>query len=337
MLETKSKSQSPRTSRECKNPYRRIIKIDSMISSGSFPTATQIAKANECSVRTVLRDIEEMRNFYDAPIEVREGTGGYYYSEPNFFLKSVMLSEGELFSVALFDQLLEQYRNTPLEENLRRTFEKITKALPDEVSVDSTFLKSNLTFIPEKYGFIDGEVFTTVFDALKKHKTLEFDYRPLQKSTFMTRRLDPYHAVCQKGNWYIIGFSHDKNEVRVFSFARMKNVRATGDNFKIPATFKAEDYFDKEVGIWLSAKKEYGVRLLVSPEIGTFALNKIWHSNQRITENEDGSVLVEFSTTQLPEIKRWVLGQGKTVKVLNPPELIEEIKAEAAAVQALYR
>lgn len=78
-------------------------------------------------MRTILRDIEEMRNFYNAPIEVREGKDGYYYSEPNFFLKSVMITEGELFSVALFDQLLEQYRNTPLESNLRSTFEKITK------------------------------------------------------------------------------------------------------------------------------------------------------------------------------------------------------------------
>lgn len=43
----------------------------------------------------------------------------------------------------------------------------------------------------------------------------------------MTHRLDPYHAVCQKGNWYIIGFAHDKKEVHVLSFARMKNVHGT--------------------------------------------------------------------------------------------------------------
>lgn len=333
---SKPKSKNPKTSREYKNMSRRLIQIDDAISSGRFPTAEDLAKITGMSVRTTLRDIEELRNFYNAPLEVREGKGGYYYSEPNFFLKTVMLSEGELFSVALFDQLLEQYRNTPIEANLRSTFEKITKSLPDEVSVDSSFLKSDLTFIPEKCGFIDKDVFSKIFDSLKKHTTLEFDYRPLQKKTFMTRKLDPYHAVCQKGNWYIIGFVHDKNEIRVFSFSRMKNVRETAEHFKIPADFKAENYFDKEVGIWLSSKKEYKVELLISPEIGTFALTKIWHSNQEVTENEDGSVLVKFSTTQIPEIKRWILGQGKTVKVLNPPELIEEIRAEIEEMRKIY-
>lgn len=333
---SKPNSLIPKTVREYKNISRRIIQIDSYISQGIFPTAAFLAEKIECSVRTILRDIEEMRNFYDAPIEVREGKGGYYYYEPNFFLKSVMLSEGELFSVALFDQLLEQYRNTPLELNLRSTFEKITKSLPNEVSVDSSFLKSDLTFIPEKYGFIDNDVFTKVFDALKRHIVLQFEYRPLQKTTYMTRFLEPYHAVCQKGNWYIIGFVHDKNEVRVFSFARMKNMQETNEHFKIPADFKPENYFDKEVGIWLSSKKEYNVELLISPEIGTFALNKIWHSNQEVVENQDGSVSVKFKTTQLPEIKRWVLGQGKTVKVINPSELIEEIKTEIAEMQKMY-
>ena len=61
------------------------------------------------------------------------------------------------------------------------------------------------------------------------------------------------------------------------------------------------------------------------------------HSDQKITENPDGSILVQFETTQLPEIKRWVLGQGKTVKVLNPPELVQDILSEIESVKELYK
>ena len=102
------------------NAQRRLAVIDQYISSGTYPTASFLADILECSVRTVQRDIKEMILFYQAPIEAKKGEGGYYYSDPTFFLKSVMLSEGELFSIALFDQLLKQYENTPLEENLRR-------------------------------------------------------------------------------------------------------------------------------------------------------------------------------------------------------------------------
>ena len=318
------------------NSQRRLAVIDQYISEGSYPTASFLAKKLECSVRTIQRDIDEMILFYHAPIQARQGEGGYYYSDPTFFLKSVMLSEGELFSIALFDQLLNQYKNTPLEENLRKTFEKITAGLPDSVTVDSSFLKSNITFIPDLLPEINKEVFEIIFSALQNHKTLSFDYRPLQKNTFMERKLDPYHAVCQKGNWYILGFCHDKNEVRVFNMSRIKNPTETNDRFKIPADFKPENYFDKELGVWLSAKQKYNVELLIDKEIGTFALERKMHSDQKITENPDGSVFVQFETTQLPEIKRWVLGQGRTVKVMNPPELVQEILAETEAMHKMY-
>ena len=241
-----------------------------------------------------------------------------------------------MFSVALFDQLLEQYRNTPLELNLKNIFRKIVDSLPAEVTVDSSFLDSNTTFIPDQTATMEESVFTTVFQTLKKKTTLEFDYRPLQKTSFMTRQLDPYHAVCQKGNWYIIGFCHDKNEVRVFNFSRMKNVKDTNQKFEVPADFSPDKYFDKEIGIWLSATTKYKVELLISKEIGTFALERSWNSNQVIKQNEDGSVYVSFETTQLPEVKRWVLGQGKTVKVLGPEELREEVVKEIKSISEIY-
>jgi predicted DNA-binding transcriptional regulator YafY len=38
----------------------------------------------------------------------------------------------------------------------------------------------------------------------------------------------------------------------------------------------------------------------------------------------------------MPEVLRWVLGQGHTVKVLSPPELIGMLKDEAEKVKGMY-
>ena len=322
--------------KERKDTLRRIIQIDQYISSGIYPTKKFLAEKLERSERTIARDIEEMILSYDAPIASIPGKGGYYYTEPNFFLKNVMLTEGELFSVALFDQLLEQYRNTPIEDNLRKIFKKITAGLPKMVSLDSGFLKTNLTFIPDAVPDIEARVFETIFNALQQHKILEFEYRPLQKTSYMVRTIKPYHAVCQKGNWYILGFCDDKNEVRVFSFSRIRNPKIMAKKFSIPEDFKPEDYFDKELGIWLSAKTSYKVELVISSEIGTYALDHKFTSNQKSEIRDDGSVYVSFETTQLPEIRRWVLGQGSTVKVLTPQELIEDVKNELKKTMKIY-
>ncbi len=330
--------------RQHKTNYTRIAQIDELLQSGKTYTLRQLSKLvrrtaggpqdETFSTRTIQRDLEYMRDTLGAPIE--SGNNGFCYTEPNFFIKTIPITEGEAFSLAVLNPLLEQYRNTPLEGQLRTVFEKITKCLPENVTIGTSFLNPKITFIPDRGEKIEAESFQAVFDALKNCRTIKFDYRPLQKSTYMERKIDPYHVVCQRGNWYVIGFCHDKGDVRIFSLGRMKNLALMEQRFSVPKDFKPSDYFDAEMGVWLSDKTPLTVELLFSQEIATFALNHVWHSEQIIEEKPDGSVYVKFQTTQKQEIIRWVLGQGRTVKVLAPPELAEEIKAEHKKAAELY-
>lgn len=332
------------TSKQTKLNSWRIMEIDRYLQTGEFYTAAELARLigdhgvnskGDYSTRTIQRDLEYMRDTLGAPIE--SSYEGYRYSEPNFFIKSIPLTEGEAFSVAVLNPLLEQYRNTPLEKQLRSVFKKITECLPEKISVDTSFLNPKITFIPDITENINPSFFKTIFASLKNLSSITFEYRPLQKNTFMERTIDPYHVVCQRGNWYVMGKCHDHNEVRIFSFSRMKNIKILKQKFKIPKNFKPSDYFDTELGVWLSDKTPLTVELLVDKEIGTYALNRTWHSEQVVEERKDGSVYVKFETTQKKEILRWVLGQGHTVKVLGPKELVDEVKEELESTRKMYK
>jgi predicted DNA-binding transcriptional regulator YafY len=88
-----------------------------------------------------------------------------------------------------------------------------------------------------------------------------------------------------------------------------------------------------EVGVWASSRTPYTVELLFEKEIGAYALDRKWHSTQTVESRDDGRVYVKFTTTQMPEVLRWALGQGHTVKAL---ELVERVKAEAEKVRGIY-
>lgn len=318
----------------------RILALDEILQSGESYTAARLAALisdnghADYSIRTIQRDLEYMRDTLNAPIE--SDYRGYRYTEPNFFIKSIPLTEGEAFSVAVLNPLLEQYRNTPLEAQLRSVFQKITSCLPQKITVDTSFLNPKLTFIPDKTENIEPKFFTTIFDALKSMHSICFGYRPLQKTTFMERTIDPYHVVCQRGNWYVLGKCHTKGDVRIFSFSRMKDIKSLKEKFTIPKDFKPSDYFDAEMGVWLTNNTPITVELLIDKEIGTYALNRTWHSDQVVEERSDGSVYVRFTTSQKQEVLRWVLGQGHTVKVLGPEELVQEVCEEAELVRKMY-
>lgn len=314
--------------------YRRLRIIDECIRNGSYPSVQELASRCEVSERTISRDIDELKIFLEAPIDYDRMKKGYFYTQP-FTLGVPMLSEGEFFSLALLERVLEGYRNTPLEESLKRIFKKLIHSLPETISVESHLL-DQMTFISEPLAPIDKESFTLIFKAITQSRELSFEYRPLQKTSYMRRQLKPYHAVCQKGNWYVIGEDQLKNEVRIFSFSRMAKVEVLESRFVRPKDFDVRQYLDKNMGVWLSARKELEIRLRFAPEVGTFAREHQWHENQQIQEAADGSVEVSFSTTQLPEVKRWVLGQGASVRVLEPPELVEEIQKELKALADIY-
>ena len=321
----------------------RILELDSILQSGKSYTAKELSMLvgshgsdgkPEFSPRTIQRDLEYMRDTLNAPIE--SDWRGYRYSEKNFFIKSIPLTEGEAFSISVINPLLEQYRNTPIENYLRQVFKKITECMPEKISVDTSFLNPRITFIPDRGEMIDGSFFKTVFDALKSCRTISFEYRPLQKKSFMLREIDPYHVVCQRGNWYVIGLCHDKGDIRIFSLGRMKNLKMTEKIFRIPPDFKPTDYFDAEMGVWFNKTEPFEVELLFDKEIGTYAANRIWHSEQVVEERDDGSVYVRFKTTQKQEVLRWILGQGHTVRVLSPRELVDEVKGEVERIRGMY-
>jgi len=322
--------------REDKVRNLRILEIDQVIRDGKYPNATKLCSMFEVSRSTIMRDLDFLRDRYSAPLEYDQERNGYYYSDPTFFIKSVMLSEGELFTVSVMMPLLEQYRNTPLENSFRNIVDKITAMLPDEVSVDSAFAARGIDFITGPLPKIDAEVFNKTLEGVKTRATMEFGYKKAGTGEFFPRRVDPYHVLCHKGNWYVLGFCHKHRSVRIFSLARMKDARCTGDFFRMPEGFNIRDYVDLSFGIWNNPGHEQKYELEFCSSLSNLVSERTWHATQEIKELENGCVRLSFVSNQPEEIFFWVLGFGGGVKVISPPELAERVKLEAEKILKNY-
>lgn len=91
----------------------RLFKIEQAIQNLNCPNVDKLCKELEVSRRTILRDIDELRNYYNAPIEFDRINGGYYYSDKTYFVKNMMLTESEIFAVTVHNppELVEQYKS----------------------------------------------------------------------------------------------------------------------------------------------------------------------------------------------------------------------------------
>ena len=333
----KTTSRKPSAPREDKRRQWRVFEIAHFIRDNNYPNVPKIQKTFELSRSTVMRDISFLQDDYKMPIEYSEEHKGYYFTDPTFEIQSVMLSEGELLSISTILPLMEQYKNTPLEATYKSLMNKFIEMMPDKVSVSSSFLESDIKFISDPLPQIDEKVFNSVFDAIRSNSTIKFNYRSISKTTYTSRQFDPYKVICQKGNWYIIGFCYKHKDITIYSLSRIKDLELTGENFEIKKNFALDKYIDSDFGVWLNKEKPVTIELIFSPEINTLILERTWHPKQKCHQNKDGSVYLSFVSNQIQETLHWVMSFGSHVQVVNPPELKEMIKKELSEMKKLYK
>ena len=323
--------------REDKFRTHRIIQIDKWIRSGAYPSVQQMMDEYGVSRRTILRDIEFLRDRYDAPVEADRTRKGYFYTDPTFMIQNVLLTEGDLFTVSTVMPLMEQYKNTPLENSFKNIMAKIAEMLPNQVTVDTSFLNKDVSFISDPLPKIEEEVFNLVFKAVKIHQVITFGYKSVGSSDYKCKTFDSYHVLCQKGNWYVLGYDHGAKNTRVYALSRMKDIAFTGEPFELPKNFDVSKHVDLSFGIWNNQEEPVEYELLFSPKTANYILEREWHKNQTVEQKEDGSVLLRFTSNQRQQIFSWVLGFGTAVTVLNPPKLREELIAEIAKLTEKYK
>ena len=322
--------------REVKIKTHRIIQIDEDIRSGMYPSVQYLVKKYEVSKRTILRDIEFLRDRYQAPLECDRKRKGYYYTDPTFAIKNVLLTEGDLFTVSTVLHLMEQYKNTPLENQFRHMMGKISELLPNQVSVDSGFLNKDISFSSDPLPSIDDGVFDKVFEAIKTRRVLNYDYRSSSSSEYKARVLNPYHVICKKGTWYVYGFDQITEKNRIFALSRIKNISITAEKFIIPKDFDISKEIESSFGIWANSGEPEDYELLFDSKLANYILEREWQQGQQMEQREDGTVYLKFTSTQKQQILSWVLSFGPAVKVLAPATLRQDVIESVKKVLGRY-
>lgn len=317
---------SEKKQRENHSKSIRLLKLEKLIQNLNYPNVKRLEKELEVSRRTVLRDIQNLQNDFYAPIEYDHYHKGYHYTDETFFVRNVLVTEGEVVALTGILPLLERYDNTPLKDTITKVYETISQMLPNQIQVQSSLL-NDVQFISDPLPNIEPEIFNKLFEAIKQHKTISYGYRPISKTEHSQHKLNPYKIYCQKGDWYVIGFCHNHNEYRTYNLSRMKDIILTAD-FTPDPDYEKNVYIDPNFGIWNNKNPSQKIELLFEKSINTYILERTWHKNQTCHQNKDGTVYLSFESNQLQETLYWVLHFGSAVTILNPPELIEMYRNE---------
>ena len=312
----------------------RLLFIDEMLRKNNFPNCSSIAEKYEVSSKTIQRDIENMKDMYDAPIEYNSSKKGFYYTEPNYYLPAINIKESDFFAICIAEKALEQYENTQIYDHLSSVFEKISKYLPNEITVNTSWVDTRITFMQDSHTRIIPEIWEKISLGLCSQKQLLIKHRKTGGDP-VSRYVNPYHIVSYKGEWYLIAYCHKRKDVVRFAILRILDANVTDKSFKVPDDFDFKSFMGSNFGI-MTGEKEYNVKIKFSKSQAPYITERIWHREQSVKMNKDGSVILSFKTNSLFEVKRWVLSWGKDAKVISPKYLADEIKKELKEIIKHY-
>lgn len=316
--------------------YRRILFIDRKIREGSYPNCTSLAREWEISPKTIQRDIDYLKYELDAPIAYHNKEHGFYYTENNYRLPALSMSESDLFSVCIAERALKQFEHTPMYDTLTSVFKRIEQSLPDSITMNPAWIDNRIFFFSEPTTIINTDIWETIANAMRQNRQLKISHKSPGQKKHQDRIVNPYHLVNFKGEWYLSSLCHLRNSIRTFAVSRIKQADILDETFAMPDDFGREKMFGDPFGIIWNAK-QHKVQILFTAETAPYIEERKWHPNQKIQRRKNGSIILEFHTNHINEIKDWILSWGPSAQALAPEILVEKVKTALQQTSELYK
>ena len=314
----------------------RLLQIDTLLRSGQRQTVPGLAEALEVSERTVRSDLAFLRDRFNAPLEYTSKQG-HYYTDPEWRLPSISLSQGELFTLTLGARMLEAYAGFTYADELRSAVERLSERLPEQTLVDlQQIADERVVFRAGAETYPDPVIWQRLLEACRNFRQVRMRYFTASRNAESERVLDPYLLHIYRGtNPYVIGFCHKRQAIRWFRVDRIQELQVLKEEFIPDLNFNAKEHlskiFQSEVGgnpvpvtIWFDASTAPYVR------------ERCWHPTQEIQEHPDCSLTLHLVVGGLNELKRWILGYGKGAVVKEPPELVKMLQQEVEEMNEYY-
>lgn len=319
--------------------YQRLMTLCLEIQRGNYPNKARLATVIECSERTVQRELTRLREEFEAPLEFHRERNGFYFSDPEYELPKLQLTEGELIAFFAAERILRRLGNATAEVKLsRRALSKLAAFLPDEVKIDVGALESAITFAPEPTADVSPDILRKLTAAATHRETLAIEYFSPYNNERTFREINVLLVHNWVGEWYAISWDIEKQAYRDFHAGRIANLARTRRHFEPPPDWNPQEYLKKGFGMFRGGN-DVTVEVEFDAFQARYARERQFHETEKRKELKDGRLRLIFETTEaaLEQVARWLLQYGEHVVARRPKKLQLMMRERLEKTLKLYQ
>jgi predicted DNA-binding transcriptional regulator YafY len=292
---------------------RRYSLIIELVSTNRFPSLTAIRNflfdnGFEISMRTVQRDIEQIRYEFGIEITYEHERNGYF------------IDTEKSFNIDGFLRFLE----------IANTAELFMESLKES--------KDTLSFIQfESLGQLRGiENLKPLLFAIKNQRIIRFQHQNFHTGDVKTFTINPYLLKEYQNRWYLIGKIGYRDFFISFGIDRITGLKVMETFFEQDAITNPAALFENIIGLSESESEPQEIILSFTPIQGKYIKSLPLHKSQQIILDDETELRIKLMLVPNFEFKQKILMLGEAVKVIKPSGLVKEIKQALKNALAQY-
>jgi predicted DNA-binding transcriptional regulator YafY len=274
--------------------------------------------------RTLRRDMAKLRSL-GYPVHAEPGVAGGYRLGAGAALPPLLLDDYEAVAVALSLRTSATHAVTGVGEASVRALTKLEQVLPSRLRERAAAIGHATVPLTGPAPTVDADALTTIARGCRGHERLEFGYRS-HAGGVTARRVEPHRLVQAGYRWYLVARDLDRDDWRTFRVDRIDGPRLTGVRFVPLDPPDAAAFVARAV---TTAPYRYQARVLMHsrPEV----VAELMPPSVGVVEaaGDDRCVLTSGADS-LDMLAFHIAALDIDFTVLEPPELIERVRALAA-------
>jgi predicted DNA-binding transcriptional regulator YafY len=255
----------------------------------------------------------------------------------NFYLDPIEFTDAELAAMRTALTLLDG--RFAYAEPLRLALQQVSWGKPNPLSAGES-APVDVAVTASAGGRELSQRLAKIETAISRRKTIEFDYYTMERDEESARKVDPYHLVYRNGQFYLIGFSHERDAVRVFRLSRIRGkvsyaTKAEHD-FPAPEDFDRRDYGSR--ADWQMGEMEGSAKIFLRERIAWLVERDYGRFGElrpaRKADRAPGrGTIFETRYASSRQLVAWLLSWRHNATVLEPKQLADEAAERLATLR----
>ena len=248
----------------------------------------------------------------------------------------------DMFGITIANENRGEYRYyIDNEDDLRHN--GLRSWLYNTLCVSNTLARSQsiknrilLEYIPSGQEYLQP-----IIDAMKENRVLNITYHSYLMDEETSFDVQPYCVKLFRQRWYMVARSthpyYYEQGPRVYALDRIHVLYATGETFKMPKDWDAQEFFNGCFGITADQKIDIQtIKLKVSASQANYIRDLKLHESQEECERNDEYSIFTYHLRPTLDFIQELLWNGADMEVLEPLPLREEIAGIINRMNSMY-